>query len=305
MRRLITAVLVGLVAFGLTAEGGQAAGQLRVVASLPDLKALTEAVGGDLVDVDVLARGDQNPHDIEVRPSLMVKLRRADLLIRNGVEGDPWVEPLLHGAGNGRLVRGQPRHVDVSRGIPILGIPQGPVDRSRGDVHPDGNPHYTLDPGNAPTVTATILEALARLTPEHRGTFEARRRAFLARLDAALARWQATLAPFRGARVVTYHDTWVYFLDRFGLATAGTVEDRPGIPPSPTHVAELIRAMKAQGIRAVVYEPWADRRLAERIARETGARAVALAPAVGATKEATSYLDMFEFNVNALARALR
>jgi zinc/manganese transport system substrate-binding protein len=235
----------------------------------------------------------------------MVKLRRADLLIRNGIEGDPWVEPLLQGAGNGRLVRGQPGHVDVSRGIPILGIPQGPVDRSRGDVHPEGNPHYSLDPANASTITATILEALAGLAPEHRATFEARRREFLARLDAALTRWQGTLAPSRGARVVTYHDTWVYFLNRFGLVSAGTVEDRPGIPPSPTHVAALIRTMKTQAIRAQVYEPWAHRRLVERMAQETGARAVALASAVGATKDATSYLDMLEFNVNALAQALR
>jgi zinc/manganese transport system substrate-binding protein len=305
MRRLCIAVLAGLVALGLSAGGGHAAGKIRVVASLPDLRALTAAVGGDLVEVDVLARGDQNPHDLEVRPSLMVKLRRADLLVRNGVGGDPWVEPLLLGAGNGRLVRGQPGHVDASRGISILGMPQGPVDRSRGDVHPEGNPHYTLDPATAAPVTATILEALAVLAPEHRATFEARRRELLTRLNTALARWQETLAPSRGARVVTYHDTWVYFLDRFGLVSAGTVEDRPGIPPSPTHVAELIRMMKTQRIRALVYEPWVDRRLVERIARETGARAVALAPAVGATPEATSYVDLFEFNVSALARALR
>jgi ABC-type Zn uptake system ZnuABC Zn-binding protein ZnuA len=305
MRRLSTALLAGLVLLGLAAESVGAAGTIRVVASLPDLKALTEAVGGDLVDVDVLARGDQNPHDIEVRPSLMVKLRRADLLIRNGVEGDPWVEPLLQGAGNGRLVRGQPAHVDASRGIQVLGIPHGPVDRSRGDVHPEGNPHYTLDPGNAPPVTANIVEGLSRIAPEHRATFETRRREFLARLDAALARWQETLGPFRGARVVTNHDTWVYFLARFALVAAGTVEDRPGIPPSPTHVVELIRTMKAQGIRALIYEPWADRRLVERIAREAGARPVGLAPAVGATKDASSYLEMLEFNVNALALALR
>jgi zinc/manganese transport system substrate-binding protein len=305
MRRLVTVLVAGLVVLGSVAERGHAAGKIRVVASLPDLKALTEAVGGDLVDVDVLARGDQNPHDIEIRPSLMVKLRRADLLIRNGVEGDPWVEPLLQGAGNGNLLRGQSGHVDASRGISILGILQGPVDRSRGDVHPEGNPHYTLDPANAATVTATILEALARLAPEQRGTFETQRREFLARLDAALTRWQAALAPSHGARVVTYHDTWVYFLNRFGLVSAGTVEDRPGIPPSPTHVAQLIRTMKTQGVRAVVYEPWADRRLVERMAQEAGTRAVALAPAVGATKPATSYLDMFEFNVNALAQAFR
>jgi zinc/manganese transport system substrate-binding protein len=305
MRRLGLVLVAGLVVAGSLAEPGHAAGKIRVVASFPDLKALTEAVGGDLVDVDVLARGDQNPHDIEIRPSLMVKLRRADLLIRNGIEGDPWVEPLLQGAGNGNLFRGQSGHVDASRGISVLGIPQGPVDRSRGDVHPDGNPHYTLDPANASTVTATILEALVRLAPEQRPRFEAQRREFLARLDAALARWQAALAPSHGARVVTYHDTWVYFLNRFGLVSAGTVEDRPGIPPSPTHVAELIRTMKAQGVRALVYEPWADRRLIERMAQDAGIRAVALAPAVGATRQATSYLDMFEFNVNALAQALR
>jgi zinc/manganese transport system substrate-binding protein len=305
MRRLGLVLVAGLVVAGSLAEPGHAAGKIRVVASFPDLKALTEAVGGDLVDIDVLARGDQNPHDIEIRPSLMVKLRRADLLIRNGIEGDPWVEPLLQGAGNGNLFRGQSGHVDASRGISVLGIPQGPVDRSRGDVHPDGNPHYTLDPANASTVTATILEALVRLAPEQRPRFEAQRREFLARLDAALARWQAALAPSHGARVVTYHDTWVYFLNRFGLVSAGTVEDRPGIPPSPTHVAELIRTMKAQGVRALVYEPWADRRLIERMAQDAGIRAVALAPAVGATRQATSYLDMFEFNVNALAQALR
>jgi ABC-type Zn uptake system ZnuABC Zn-binding protein ZnuA len=305
MRRVPLALVASLCALGLLAEGARAAGKIRVVASLPDLKALTEAVGGELVQVDTLARADQNPHDVEVRPSLMVKLRRADVLVRNGVDGDPWVEPLLLGAGNGRLAPGAPGHVDASKGVPILGVPTGPLDRSRGDVHPQGNPHFTLDPANAPTVTGTILEALARVAPEHRTTFEARRRAFLDRLAGALARWQATLAPYRGAPVVVYHETWIYLLDRFGLRQVGTVEDRPGIPPSPAHLVALIRSMREQGVRVLVYEPWADRRLVERLARETGARAVALAPAVGATPETASYLELFEVNVSALARALR
>jgi zinc/manganese transport system substrate-binding protein len=278
---------------------------LPAAPALPDLGALTEAVGGDLVEVDTLARADQNPHDFDTRPSLMVKLRRADLLVRNGVDGDPWVEPLVRRAGNGRLAPSGPGHLDVSRGIQVLGVPQGPVDRSRGDVHPEGNPHFTLDPGNAAIVTANIVERLARLAPEHRATLETRRREWLAQLDAAIRRWQETLAPYRGARVVTYHDTLVYFLDRFGLVSAGTVEDRPGIPPSPAHVADLIHRMKSEQVRVVIYEPWADRKLVERIARETGAQAVGLATAVGATKEATSYLHLFEFNVSALARALR
>jgi ABC-type Zn uptake system ZnuABC Zn-binding protein ZnuA len=305
MRRLITGLIGAALALGLLAGGAAAADKLRVVASLSDLKALTEAVGGDLVEVDTLARGDQNPHDLELRPSLMVKLRRADLLVRNGIDGDPWVEPLVRGAGNGRLAPGGVGLLDVSRGIQILGVPQGPVDRSRGDVHPEGNPHYTLDPATAAIVTANIVEGLARLAPDHRSAFEARRREWLTRLDAALVRWRESLAPYRGTRVVTYHDTWIYFLDRFGLVSAGTVEDRPGIPPAPAHVAELVRRMRSEQVRVLVYEPWADRKLVERIARESGARAVGLATAVGATKEATSYLELFEFNVRALAQALR
>jgi zinc/manganese transport system substrate-binding protein len=305
MRCRLSGLFIVVLALGLAAGGAGAAEKLRVVASLPDLGALAQAVGGDLVEVDTLARGDQNPHDVEIRPSLMVKLRRADVLIRNGVEGDPWVEPLVRGAGNGRLTPGGPGVVDVSRGIQILGIPQGPVDRSRGDVHPEGNPHFTLDPGSAAVVTANIVDGLARAAPEHRATFETRRREWLARLDTALARWQQMLGPHRGAPVVTNHDLWIYFLDRFGLETVGTVEDRPGIPPSPAHVAELIRQMKARQVRVLIYEPWADRKLIERIARETGARAVGLATAVGATKEATSYLDLFEFNVRTLAQVLR
>jgi zinc/manganese transport system substrate-binding protein len=302
MRCLVIGLITAAIALGGPAE---AAEKLRVVASLPDLGALTEAVGGDVVEVDTLARGDQNPHDLEIRPSLMVKLRRADLLVRNGVDGDPWVEPLVRGAGNSRLAPNGPGYLDVSRGIQILGVPQGPVDRSRGDVHPEGNPHFTLDPGNAAIVTANIVDGLVRLAPAQRSTLEARRREWLAQLDEALGRWQETLAPYRGVRVVTYHDTWVYFLNRFGLVSAGTVEDRPGIPPSPAHVADLIRRMKSEQVRVVIYEPWADRKLVERIVREAGARAVALAPAVGATKDASSYLALFEVNVRALAQALR
>jgi ABC-type Zn uptake system ZnuABC Zn-binding protein ZnuA len=301
-RPALAAAALGALALWAGAAG--AAEKLRVVASLPDLAALARAIGGDLVQADSLARGDQNPHDIEVRPSLMVKLRRADLLVVNGVGGDPWVEPLLLGAGNNRLVPGRPGYVDASRGIAILGVPAGRVDRSMGDVHPEGNPHYTLDPANAAIVTASIVEGLARVAPDRRAAFEARRREFLAALEAGVRRWQETLASFRGARLVVYHDLWPYFLRRFGLVQAATVEDRPGIPPSPAHVAGLIRRMREEGITVLVTEPWADRRLVERIARESGARVVPLAPAVGAVPQATGYLELFDYNVKALAQAL-
>jgi ABC-type Zn uptake system ZnuABC Zn-binding protein ZnuA len=299
-RALLLAVLAAL---GLLAEGGEAA-RVRVVASLPDLKALTEAVGGDLVEVDSLARGAQNPHDVDIRPSLMLRLRRADLLVRNGAGGDPWVEPLLVGAQNARIMPGAPGYVDASRGVPIL-PPTGPLDRSRGDVHPEGNPHYTLDPGNAPVVTANILEGLVRVAPAHAGRFQARRAEFLARLEQALAGWQATLAPARGAPVVTYHETFTYFLRRFGLVQAAVIEDRPGIPPSPTHLAGLVRLMRERGVRVIVAEPWADRSVVDLLARETGARAVTLPAAVGGLRGVDTYLDLMDFQVRALAEALQ
>jgi ABC-type Zn uptake system ZnuABC Zn-binding protein ZnuA len=188
--------------------------------------------------------------------------------------------------------------------VSVLEVPAGTLDRSKGDVHPYGNPHYLLDPENAGTVTATIVEALARAAPTHRPAFERQRQAFLERLQTAHTRWGRALAPFAGARVVVYHNTWIYFLSRFGLVQAATVEDRPGIPPSPGHVAALIRQMKADGIKVLIVEPWSDRRLAERIAAEAGARMVVLAHTVGAVKGADSYEAVFEHNVTALATAL-
>ena len=300
MRRVTALILLA----GLLVAGAEGASKVRVVASLPDLKALTEAVGGDLVEVDSLARGTQNPHDIEVRPSLMLKLRRADLLVRNGVGGDPWVEPLLRGGQNAQIFPGAPGYVDASVGIPIL-APTGPVDRSRGDVHPEGNPHYTLDPANVPRITQNIVDGLKRVAPGNAAAFDEQRRAFLARLDGDLARWQQTMEPFRGARVVTYHEDMNYFLNRFGLALAGTIEDRPGIPPSPTHLANLIRQIKDQRIKVVIAEPWADRKTIELVARDGGAQALVLPGAVGGVKGTDTYTQMIDYNVNALANALK
>jgi zinc/manganese transport system substrate-binding protein len=301
---MMSVALVAVLGVGLLAGGTAAASKVRVVASLPDLKSLTEAVGGDLVDVDSLARGPQNAHDIEVRPSLMVKLRRADLLVRNGLGLDAWIGPLLMGAQNAQLFPGSPGYVDASVGVRIL-APIGPVDRSRGDVHPEGNPHYTLDPANAAQVTQNIVDGLKRVSPENAAKFEEQRRAFLARLDEDMARWQKAMEPVKGGRVVTYHQTFDYFLNRFGLVFAGSVEDNPGIPPSPGHLATLIRLMKDEKIKVVAAEPWADQKAVELVARDSGARALVLASAVGAVKGTDTYAKMIDYNVNALAGALK
>jgi len=282
-----------------------AADKIHVVATIPDLKALTEEVGGNLVEVESLARGTQNAHEIEIRPSLMLKLRRADILVENGLELDSWADVAVQGANNPKIVRGAPGRVDVSRGIQVLDVPATRVDRSMGDVHPLGNPHYSLDPGMAPIITQNIVDGLARFAPEHRATFEKNRQAFLARLDEAMARWTRALEPFKGAKVVVYHPQWIYILSRFGLSQAATLEDRPGIPASPAHLTKVIRQMKEERIKMIIVEPWNDLKLATRVAEEAGAKAVVLASMVGGVKGADSYIAAIDHNVNTLAQALR
>lgn len=297
--------LLAFAVIGLLVTAASAADKIRVVATIPDLKALTEEVGGKLVDVESLARGTQNAHELEIRPSLMLKLRRADLLMENGLELDSWAEVAVQGANNPNIVRGAPGRVDVSHGIQVLEVPSTRVDRSMGDVHPLGNPHYSLDPGMAPIITQNIADALARFAPEHRAEFEKNRQAFLARLNEAMARWTRAMEPLRGAKVVVYHPQWIYLLSRFGLSQAAALEDRPGIPASPAHLTRVIRQMKDEQIKIIIVEPWNDLKLATRVADEAGAKAVVLASMVGGVKGADSYIAAIDHNVNALAQALR
>ena len=302
VRRLLIALLAGVALF---VTGVPAAEKLRVVTTIPDLKSLAEAVGGDLVEVESLTRGTQNFHEAEVRPSMMLKLRRADVLIENGLDLDSWVDVAILGANNPRIIRGAPGLIDVSRDIPVLEVPSGRVDRSMGDVHPLGNPHFSLDPGLAPLITRTILEGFARLAPDHRASFERNRQTFLTRLDGEMARWTKALEPFKGAKIVVFHPDFIYFVTRFGLVQAGTVEDKPGIPPSPQHLVRLIRQMKDEKIKVILVEPWNDVKLANRVAQEAGARAIVFASAVGAVKGADNYIAAIDFNVRILAEALR
>jgi zinc/manganese transport system substrate-binding protein len=305
MRALVRVFGASLVALGLWAGSVEAADKIRVVTTTTDLKALTEAVGGDLVEVDALARGSQNPHDLEVRPSLMVKVRRADLLVINGLELDQWAEVVVQGANNPKVIPGAPGRVDASAGILVLEVPRTRVDRSMGDVHPVGNPHYTVDPGMAPDITANVLEGLVRVAPQHRAGFERNREQFLARLGQAMAKWAADMAPYKGAKVIVDHNMWPYFLTRFGLIQAGSVEERPGIPPTPTHLTKLIAYMKEDKIKVIMAVPWADHKLAERIAQEAGAKVVLVANGVGALKGTDTYLDTIDYNVKAVAQALK
>src|SRR5438876_3052025 len=305
MRHLTLVVGATLVALSVLVSGAHADRKLRVVATIPDLKALTEVVGGELVDVDSLSRGTVNAHEIEVRPSMMLKLRKADALVENGLELDMWIDVAVRGANNANVVRGAAGLIDISRGIPVLAVPSTRVDRSMRDVHPLGNPHYSLDPGMAPIITQNIADALARFASEHRAEFEKNRQAFLARLNEAMARWTRAMEPLRGAKVVVYHPQWIYLLSRFGLSQAAALEDRPGIPASPAHLTRVIRQMKDEQIKIIIVEPWNDLKLATRVADEAGAKAVVLASMVGGVKGADSYIGAIDHNVNALVTAMK
>jgi ABC-type Zn uptake system ZnuABC Zn-binding protein ZnuA len=294
-----------IVALAVAASVGGAEQKLRVVTTITDLTELARAVGGDLIEADTLTRGKQNAHEAEIRPTMMLKLRRADVLIENGLELDAWADVAVTGANNANIVRGSAGRIDISRGLPILEVPTVRVDRSMGDVHPLGNPHYSLDPGFAPTITQNIVDGFSRLAADSRPTFERNRRAFLGQLDEAMTRWTKTLEPFRGAKVIVYHPQWIYFLNRFGLVQAATLEDRPGIPASPGHLVRVIQQMKTERIKVIIVEPWNDLRLAERVAQEAGAKAIVLASMVGGVKGADSYIAAIDYNVNELSKALR
>ena len=314
LRRLSRAVglarLVRSVAFVLALAGAALApraaeAKLRVVATLPDLFALTRAVAGDVGAVDLIARFGQNPHDMEVRPSHMLLVRRADVLVRNGLEEDAWIDVIALGSNNPKMVRGTASVIEASPGIAVLKIPSGRVDRGLGDVHPLGSPHFTLDPGNMPTVTENIARGLARIAPDQASRVEANRAAFLTRVAAAMTRWTETLAPYRGAGVVSYHDSWPYFYRAFDLVEVGIIEDRPGIPPSPQHIAALIRKMSAERVRVIMHESWYPREITDLVAQRTGATVLVVPQTPGAVKATDDYIAHLDHLVGAIADALR
>jgi zinc/manganese transport system substrate-binding protein len=279
--------------------------KLRVVATLPDLWVLTRAVVGDEATVDLAIRFGQNPHDMEIRPSQTLLVKRAEILVRNGLEEDSWIDPIVEGAGNPRLLRGSPNVIEAGRGIQVLKVPTGAVDRSMGDVHPFGSPHYTLDPANIPIVTGNIARGLAAIAPDLAAKFEDNHQTFLKKVAEADARWKATLAPFGGARIVSYHDSWPYFYRAFGLVEGGVIEDRPGIPPSPQHLASLIRKMKDERIKVILLETWYQAGVPNLVARETGATVVVVPQTPGAVKGTEDYIAHLDYLVTAVANALK
>jgi ABC-type Zn uptake system ZnuABC Zn-binding protein ZnuA len=279
---------------------------LNVVATLPDYGAIAEAIGGDLVKVTSLARGTEDPHFIDARPSFIRVLNQADVLIEGGAEMEVgWLPPLVNNARNSKILGDAPGHVLLSRGIQLLDVPSGPVDRSMGDVHPGGNPHFAHDPANGRIMAAQLAETFGKLDPANAAMFRANVIAFNARLDAKLAEWTKLMEPFRGTKVATYHKSYDYFAARFGLEIVGQIEPKPGIEPSATHVSALIPRLKQAGVKLVLIEPNRPRRTPQQIATAVGAKLVILPGMVGGHERIKNYFDLFDYDIAQLINALR
>jgi len=342
VRRVIAAsLLAGALASALTTLAEDAPSPLKACATIPDLGDLTKQSGGDQVDVTVFAKGPQDPHFLEPRPSFIKELSKADLFVMVGLDLEVgWAPNLWQNARNGRVLPGAPGFLDASTTITPRDVPAGPVDRAMGDVHPSGNPHYLLDPVNGLKVGRAIRDRLIQLRVEKREYFTARYDAFAKRLNEALVGeklagtydgekiavlyekgtlldllksqkkedllggWIGLMAPHRGAKVVADHKLWPYFAARFGIEVVGYLEPKPGIAPSTGHLADVVKLMKDQGVKVIITVPYFDRRHAAFVAERAGATVVPLAHQCGALPGTEEYIAMIDHNVRSLAKAL-
>jgi ABC-type Zn uptake system ZnuABC Zn-binding protein ZnuA len=299
---LFRAAAIALIA--VAATGSAASAQLRVVATTPDLASVAREIGGNRVTVVALAKPTEDPHYVDAKPSHIVTLNRADALIEGGAELElGWLPPLLENSRNARIAAGAPGRIVASEGIKMLEIPTS-FDRSKGDVHSLGNPHFMIDPVNVKIVARNIANHFAQIDPKNAATYNGNLTRFNTKLDAKYADWQKQLAPYRGAKIVTYHKDFVYLANRFGLDVVGELEPKPGIAPSPAHLAQIIGKMRSTNARVILVQPYQNRRTAETVARQTGAAVLDAPQQPGAAANTTSYFDMMDNLVRTLAGGL-
>ncbi len=293
------------IAAALAFWAGPARAEIKVVAASTDLKYICERVGGSAVKVESLAAGDQDLHMVEPRPSMVFKLKKADMVVRVGLDLDMWFDSLINAARNKDLFYGAKGYVDASAGVPLLEKPEGKIDASMGDIHIYGNPHYWLDPENAKIMARNILAGLKRLAPERAVEFEANCEAFCKETDERLAGWAARAAGLGGLKVVTYHSSWPYFARRFGLDVIGHVEPKPGIPPSASHLEALVKKMQAERAKVILAETYYPRKGPEFLSSRTGAAVVAAAVSAGGAKNVKTYFEVFDRALEALEAAAK
>ena len=286
--------------------GAAQAKKLNVVTSTTDMATLAQEVGGDRVNVESIAKGYQDPHFVEAKPSFLLKLRQADVLISVGLQLEiGWLPPLVTQCGNPRIQVGAAGYLDASQFAEILEKPTGEVNRSMGDVHPLGNPHYWLDPNNGRRVARGIAEKLGELDPGDSAYFQQRFQDFDKRLSTAEQKWDAAMAPYRGRKIVTYHNSATNFSKHFHLDVIGYVEPRPGIPPTPSHTLELMGLMKRENCKLVLVEPYFDLKTPNSIGAATAAKVIVYLPSVGGEPQVKTYFDLFDYDIALLTKAFQ
>jgi zinc/manganese transport system substrate-binding protein len=301
-----TTLIAGATLAALVSGAAPASAAVNVVTTTEDLAALVREVGGDKVKVEAIARGYQDPHFVDPKPSFILKLHSADLLVAVGRELEiGWLPPLVQQSRNAKIQPGADGYLDASLTVKILELPTGQITRAMGDVHPQGNPHYWLDPDNGRLVAKAIEGKLDAMDHASSAYFAQRYADFDKRLSEASKRWSAAMVPYKGTKIVTYHRSWPNFADRFGLDVIGYVEPRPGIPPSPSHTLDLINEMKRKNVKLILVEPYFDLKTPQAIGRETGAEVLMLPPSVGGAKEVTDYIGLFDYDVNAVVAAIK
>ena len=279
--------------------------KLSVVASTPDLGSIAREVGGDRIEITSLAKGTEDPHFVDAKPSFIRILNQADVLIEGGADLEVgWLPPLVLNARNPKIQLGLPGRIIAADVIRLLEVPTGPIDRSLGDVHPFGNPHFTLDPVNGRLIARLMAERFCASAPGDCEAFKANLKQFEDTIDARLAVWQKQLAPLRGTKVVSYHKSYSYLAERFGLRVVNTIEPKPGIPPSASHVRDLVAQMKAEGVALILMEPNRERKTPAFLAQETGAKVVVVPSMVGGSKEAGDYPALFDSLVKTMLDAV-
>jgi zinc/manganese transport system substrate-binding protein len=296
-------LMVGTLLAFVPAAG--AAAKLNVVTTTTDYADLARQVGGERVEVYSIMKGPENVHNVMAKPTEMVRLNAADLFVHSGLDAEPWRDNLMKGARNPRIMPGRPGYVDMSEGVQLKDVPTGRVDRSQGDVHAYGNPHYTLNPQNAQRMAVTLLKALVANDPAGADYYKANAKRFVLEMSEVSKELKQTFAPYAGLKVVTFHRAWDYFADATGFNIVGTIEPQVSITPSPSQVRRTIELMKEQGVRVVICETYDDDKLAQYVADQAGAKMVVLPDHVNGVEGIDTYQRLFRYNVEKLVEAAR
>jgi len=283
-------------------------GKVKVVATLPNFAAIASEIGGEKVEVSTIAKGYQDPHFVDPKPSFIIKMKKADVLIWAGLDLEVgWLPPLLENSRNSKILWGGKGNVDASQGVRLLEVPNIPAAQMRagGDIHVFGNPHYWMDPENAIIIAENITSALINASPSDVEYFVSRKDKFISKLTESLSKWELIMKPYRGRKIIAYHNSWPYFEERFGFDIVQFIEPKPGIPPSPKHLVRLIKQMKEEKIKVIIISPYFSNKPANVIANKVGGKVILMAPSVGAFDDVDSYFDLFDYNLNNLINAFK